>query len=477
MENPPHSRLTPRGVSAYFFAVAMPIGASILTAHSQILDSIPFGLYFITIAAAGILGGLGASTLAATVCVISRNLIVLPAHSLFAFDLGDFVRVPALYAQAIFVSVLNTGRRRSREQLENTLDVLRERSDALVQSLGASKCASWVLDLDSGRVTQFFPGSYQIFGRPFTDIEAANSVEPFMLPEDVPALRENRRQMRTQSAPIGWEYRAQWPNGEVHWLEMRATRQPGEGCVWRGVTVDVTERKLAETTLLRQEKLAAMGRLASTVAHEINNPLEAVTNLLYLAQLDEALTEPTRAYLATAQTELARLGDIARFTLGTVRTNATRRSVEIAAAAEDVFSIFRNRYEMKKIRVDRAIEPGVFVRIAPHELRQILTNLISNSADALNVEVPRVAVHIYRENELAVLLLEDNGTGIREDRLARVFEPFFTTKEDTGTGIGLWVTRELVHNNGGEISVESGKLADGMSTRFRVAFPLADAPA
>jgi signal transduction histidine kinase len=101
-----------------------------------------------------------------------------------------------------------------------------------------------------------------------------------------------------------------------------------------------------------------------------------------------------------------------------------------------------------------------------------LTNLISNAADALNVERPRVSIQILAEPPNAVLILEDNGTGIPVDVLPRVFDPFFTTKADVGTGIGLWVTRELVENNHGMIAVESGALEDGMATRFRIELPL-----
>ena len=462
-----------RRLLAYLFALLMPLMASYLTADLPVLMTIPFGLYYISIAVVGILGGLMPALLAVVLCAFSRNLIVLPVHHLFAFDLGDFVRVPTLFAQALLVSLLNARRKKSRDQTERALKVLQERTDALVQSLHASKCATWVLDLDSDRVTQFYRGSFQIFGRPFSEIDEANSVAQFIHPDDLEAYLENRRQMRETTEPILWQYRVPWPNGELHWLEMRATRLPGERCVWRGLTVDITDRKLAETAMLRQEKLAAMGRLASTVAHEINNPLEAVTNLLYLMRSDASMEGETRAYLNTAETELARLGDITRLTLGFVRTGAAVKSVEVAAIANEVFSIFRHRYEAKKILVERSIEPGVCVRIAPHELRQVLTNLISNAADALTVKEPRVVIRIAADAGMAVFELEDNGSGISQEQLGRIFEPFFTTKPDVGTGIGLWVTRELVENNGGSITAESGELGNGMRTRFRVEFPLA----
>jgi len=256
---------------------------------------------------------------------------------------------------------------------------------------------------------------------------------------------------------------------------MRGTRLDGPGCRWRGVTLDVTERKLAEDALLRSEKLAAMGRLASTVAHEINNPLESVTNLLYLIR-NEELPETARGYLATAERELARLGNITRLTLGFVRSNASSSSVEVAAVLDDVLSIFQHRLDTRRVLVERIYEPNVFIDIPPHELRQIATNLVANAADAVPLGSAQIAITICRNAETAVLVVQDNGPGIQATHIPRIFEPFFSTKQEVGTGIGLWVTRELVEKNGGSISVESSPGAAGFRTAFRIEFPLAAQP-
>jgi len=459
-------------VTAFVLAATLPFASAYLTAHFGVIGTIPFGLYYISIAAIGILGGLAPSLIAATLCVVARELIVLPTHHLSPLELGDLFRIPTLFAQALLVSVLSTRRRHTAEQLEKALGTLQERTNALVDSLHASKCACWVLDLNSGQSARWYSGSYQVFGRPFEEMEEMPSLRPLLHPDDQPRLAELAAAMRTSQDPLVFEHRVPWPNGELHHLEMRATRVPGGGCIWRGVTVDITERKLAELALLRQEKLAAMGRLASTVAHEINNPLEAVTNLLYLARSETHMSEETRSYLTTAEQELARLGDITRLTLGFVRNTSVRRAIEMESVVNEVLSIFRHRYEQKGIVVERRIEPGVCIEIAPHELRQILTNLISNAADALNVKGPRVSIQILAEPPNAVFILEDNGIGISAEVLPRIFDPFFTTKADVGTGIGLWVTRELVENNRGMIAVESGALEDGMTTRFRIELPL-----
>jgi signal transduction histidine kinase len=222
-----------------------------------------------------------------------------------------------------------------------------------------------------------------------------------------------------------------------------------------------------------------MGRLASTVAHEINNPLESVTNLLYLARAEENLPEPARTYLSTAESELGRLSNITRLTLGFVRTSGRVGDTLIATIVDEVLSIFEHRIAAKRIKVQRHYEHDVNVHIAPHELRQIATNLIANAIDAVSNANACISVHICNEDHKATLLIDDNGSGIDSAHLARIFEPFFSTKEEVGTGIGLWVTRELVEKNGGHISVESCndpancKLPTGVTTRFRVEFPLA----
>ncbi len=461
------SRLT-----AYGLAGTLPFGAAYLTAHVKVLQATPLALYFILIAASGTLWGLAPSMAAATFSAAGYLWIGGGSASL-GWGRGAGFHCLTLYAMAMLVSVLNRRRRGAAQRLRRALSTLEERSDALVDSLRASKCACWVLDLDSGQSARWYSGSYPVFGRPFEELEQMPSLRPLLHADDQPRLTELVEAMRTTEGPLVFEHRVPWPNGELHYLEMRATRVAGAGCVWRGVTVDITERKLAELALLKQEKLAAMGRLASTVAHEINNPLEAVTNLLYLARREPRMSDETRGYLVTAEQELARLGEITRLTLGFVRNTSVRRALALGEVVDEVLSIFRHRYEQKGIAIERRMEPGVCVEMAPHELRQILTNLISNAADALNVEQPRIAIRILAEPPNAVFVLEDNGIGIRAEVLPRVFDPFFTTKADVGTGIGLWVTRELVENNGGAIGVESGALEDGMATRFRVELPLA----
>jgi PAS domain S-box-containing protein len=424
----------------------------------------------------GILGGLSPSLLAIGVAVLTRVLYILVVHDQsFTFSY-EFLHVVIMLAAALVVWYMNRNRRRSEEKLEGMLVALQERTDDLVSSLNSSRCACWTLDMDSGQSARWYSGSYQLFGRPYSELEEMPSLISLLHPDDQDGLKDVRAKMKTDWEPVVFEHRVVWPNGEVHTLEMRANRVAGRRCVWRGVTLDITERKKTEAALLRAEKLAAMGRLASTVAHEINNPLESVTNLLFLAQASQSLDSETQIYLATAERELARLSNITRLTLGFVRTSASADETEMADVVNEVLSIFNHRFETKGVKVERQYEPDVTITIAPHELRQIVTNLIANAADAVGIEHAHIRIRIAREEDKAVLEVEDNGEGIDPIHLPRIFEAFFSTKEEVGTGIGLWVTRELVEKNGGRISASSStevSLPSGATTQFRVEFPVA----
>jgi PAS domain S-box-containing protein len=290
----------------FALAFLLPPLSAFLTTHVHVLQHISFSLFFLSTVLIATIGGLAPSVTAASVAVAISILVPLSARPA-GFHGRDIPRDLLLFIAAGMISFISDGRRRYEAELRIVLNELRERSDDLVASLNSSKCACWTLDLDSARGTRWYSGSYPIFGRPFRELEQLPSLNSLLHPEDRPRLAALHEAMRTTVDPIVFEHRVPWPDGEIHWLEMRGHRIPGPGCRWRGVTVDITERKLSEAALLRSEKLAAMGRLASTVAHEINNPLEAVTNLLYLARSREVREAEAREYIVSAERELSRL--------------------------------------------------------------------------------------------------------------------------------------------------------------------------
>jgi signal transduction histidine kinase len=472
----PRLRPKPSLVLSYVLAVVLPVAGSFFTQHVQALRVTPFAAHFIAVVCVAAIGGFAPAMLSLAVSVCLRNLLHVDQLDAVGLPQYHVVQVGVLALGALVVSIARNSRLRSQQSLEGTLSELQERNSDLITSLGNSKCACWTFDLDSGLTPRWYAGSYPVFGRPFAEVEDLPSLLPLVHPEDHHHFPTLIGHLQESQDPIVFEYRCTWPNGELHWLEMRATRVPEFSCAWRGVTLDITDRKQAEFALLRAEKLAAMGRLASTVAHEINNPLEAVTNLLYLASADEALDETTRGYLGAAERELARLSNITRLTLGFVRIGGATASVDVAVVVEEVLGIFQHRLEARGVRLELDCTSGVLVQMPPHELRQIVTNLVANAVDAVSAEDGAIAVRVQQHNGCAVLIVEDNGEGILAHDLGRIFEAFFSTKEEVGTGIGLWVSKELAEKNGGAIAVEStrdrGTLPGGVSTVFRVELPL-----
>lgn len=454
----------------YLAAIVTAIVALQLTANTPSLAGVPFALSFCVISGFGAFAGPGPALVSIVVSVIFFNLHLSHSQPIHDFSIGQLERSIVLLGATFFITFISWKQRSAENKLRATLDSLQERTDALVQAQRASELATWLLDSDT---MQMFwdPGSTRIFGRPFADLDNRALPMEFIHPEDHERLREAFDVAIRSSQQIFTEFRVIWPGGEVHWIESRGTRLTGSSNFWRGAAFDVTRRKVVESALVRSEKLAAMGRLASTVAHEVNNPLESVTNLLYLVGTDEDLSPTTRSYITLAEEELARLSNITRLTLTFARSASVRAPIDIAGVLDAVLSIYQRRGDQLNVTVERFYTPELMVEMPPHELRQIVINLVANALDALTEENPVLRVHTMLENSRVVMLVEDTGMGIDDADIAHVFDAFFTTKSDVGTGIGLWVTRELVEKNGGSITVASGNLADGMRTRFRVEFP------
>ena len=461
-----------RQTIAYGYAAVLPILSSVITVRTPALHEIPFALSFTTICALGALAGFGPALLSIAVSIISFNLpYSAPLHTAGTLTFGRIERSLVLVSAAFFITLLSWKQRSTQRMLRSTLSSLRERTEALSQAQQASELATWVFNADTME-TFWDEGSTEIFGRPFAELHRKALPLEFVHPDDRNHLSDALRAAVETGHPLRLEFRALWPDDEVRWLEVRGSRISSSSNLWRGSTFDITRRKRVESALLRSEKLAAMGRLASTIAHEVNNPLESVTNLLYLMRQDNSLAEPTRSYLTLAEQELARLSHITRLTLSFARSPSVS-VVDLAEVCDSVLSIYRHRCDSLNISVQRNLTPGAEIEIPPHELRQILVNLIANAIDAVQGDSRIIRLQGSMQEDHAILLVEDNGAGIDTAHQAHVFDAFFTTKADMGTGIGLWVTRELVEKNNGTIFVESGDLGEGMRTRFRLQFPLA----
>ena len=243
---------------------------------------------------------------------------------------------------------------------------------------------------------------------------------------------------------------------------------------WFGTNTDITEQRLAEEALRKSEKLAATGRLAASIAHEINNPLEAVTNLLYLARKQPANAE---SYLTIADQELDRIAEITKHTLGFYRDTSIPVPVNIPDVVSGVLTLYARKLQFKKITVIKRLGEHTSILGFPGELRQIFANLVANAIEAMNdngcLRIKISHAHDWRNSQrpgIRVSLL-DTGPGIDAAQMAKIFEPFYTTKKDVGTGLGLWLTQNLVRKHRGQIYVRSRIVPGRTGTLFSVFLP------
>ncbi|RRA48157.1 nitrogen regulation protein NR(II) [Acidipila sp. EB88] len=257
-------------------------------------------------------------------------------------------------------------------------------------------------------------------------------------------------------------------DGSLFWTELSA--QPivdgrdaeGGGGVVRGAVVtfrDVTQARLAEAALRRSEKLAAVGQLASSIAHEINNPLEAITNLLYLIRTSTSL-EAVQTFATVAEAELARVADITIQTLRFHRQQSAAAPLDLAETMRSVLRLYTSRFTARKIEAKLKLGTLPTALLFEGEIRQVLNNLLRNAYDAMarggsmHVRI-RSAVSPRSGRPGIRITVADEGTGFLPAMRMHLFEPFHTSKEATGTGLGLWISKGIVDKHQGTIRMRS----------------------
>lgn len=237
---------------------------------------------------------------------------------------------------------------------------------------------------------------------------------------------------------------------------------------------DITRQKRTEHALRTTERLAAVGRLAATVAHEINNPLAAVTNLIYLSK-QKAVRAEVREFLSSAEEELERISHLTRQTLGFYRESKAPAAA-LGAVVDSTISVFASRARNKGIVLRAEIKHNLETRTVPSELRQLIGNLLSNSIDAAG-EGGRIRIRVSAAPSLGAfrggvrLIVADSGPGIPDDIRGHILEPFFTTKKDVGTGLGLWICQSIVDRHRGAMRIWSSTTAGKSGTMVSVLLP------
>ena len=249
-----------------------------------------------------------------------------------------------------------------------------------------------------------------------------------------------------------------------------------------GIQNDVTARVEFESALRESEKLAAVGRLASSIAHEINNPLESVMNLVYLAQHSESQEEVAH-YLSTADKELQRVKLITSRSLRFYKQSTRPQAVTCADLLNSVLDIYQSRLQNHLVSVERRQRSTRSIVCMDSEIRQVLNNLVSNAIDAMNIRGGRLFIRTrdatdWRSGTQGVILtVADTGTGISPETMKNVYKAFYTTKGIGGTGLGLWISSEIVDRHHGRLLVRSCQTDGKSGTLFQLFLPYQAAPA
>jgi PAS domain S-box-containing protein len=355
----------------------------------------------------------------------------------------------------------------------------RQTANRLRQALDAAQLGTWswdratdLLDLDE-RAAQLF------HTQPHASVTRTELRDRIVAPEDKSKTLESLQRSLQSGGLDSAEYRVDSPDGSQTWVSSTGipTFDPQSSDIagMVGTLQDITTRKTQESALRQSEKLAATGRLAATIAHEINNPLEAVTNLIYLSRTDPEVPQPVQRLLETADSELARVAQIAQQTLGFYRDTTRPVEINLTDLIHSVVDLFERKMISSRIDCTLDLEPGLCIHGLQGEMRQVFSNLVVNAIDAsASVEKPcRIhlrARHRSGQRNGVSILVSDQGSGIPPEVRTRIFSPFFTTKQSIGTGLGLWVTRGFVEKQGGSIRFRS-RTDTPSGTIFRVYLP------
>lgn len=411
--------------------------------------------------------GFGPALLCSLLSTACLDIIVLSPRFAFSWSGADAERLAVFLAIAILVSRLARQKTQAELRAERTV---REMA-AIVEG---SDDAIFSTDTD-GMITSWNRGAERLYG--YRAEEAVGTAVLSLSPPERRPESERNIHLLKQGGHV--------ESHQTERMRKDGTRVPvlltvsplrnakGEIVGASAVARDISAQKRSEEAIWRSEKMATAGRLAASVAHEINNPLEAVLNLLYLARNDPGRAEQ---YLSMAEDEVNRVASLAQQTLGFVRDTNTPSRLHPAKIMDEILLLYSRKLESKRILVSRRYSTSCEIDGYSGELGQLLANLLVNAVDAMD---PGGALHVrveagreWSDGRTGVrITVADNGSGIPPENLGRIFEPFYTTKKDAGTGLGLWVSRGIVQKHGGSIRVRSRTNGQHKGTVFSVFLP------
>lgn len=400
--------------------------------------------------------------------ICDEHSAVLPAESYSLASANEQLRLVALWQQKAAALEAEVARRR----------VLLEAAAKLAAIVESSEDAIASKDLN-GIITSWNASAERMFGYKAEEIIGKSIlliIPPEMHKDEDMILGKVRRGERLEH----FETVRLHKNGQRVYVSLTVSPLKDESGKVIGaakIVRDITQKRRTEEALRTAEKLAATGQLAATIAHEINNPMQALTNLLALVGYKTTGDQNTHELVAMAEGELRRMSHIARQMLSFYRESAKPVPLKIAEVLEDVLELFVMRMRSNDIRVERRYEFDDDINGFPVELRQLFANLIANAVEAIGRK-GRIRIHLVPWRELSGagrtgvrVLIADSGPGINRELHPRIFDAFFSTKAEKGNGLGLWVAKGVVGLHEGTIRVRSSTKHGSSGTIFSVFLP------
>jgi PAS domain S-box-containing protein len=454
-------------ITRYGGALLTVVTATVVWYVSPLMHRDPFAIFVLGVVFTAHFFGFGPAVLGTALSVLAIDYVAFAPRFSFALHSGDVARL----VMFVFISLLAASLAKQKSRAQILAEQARERMAAIVAS---SNDAIYSATL-AGVITSWNHGAEQLYG--FAPEEALG--QPLFLTVPPERAHETRSHLERLGRGENVEsYHTQRRRKDGSLVDVLLSVSPlrdrkGHVVGASAIARDITREMRAEEALRRSEKLATAGRLTTAIAHEINNPLEAITNLLYLARRD-----PARApqHLEMAEREVHRISDIAQQTLGFVRELSEPCKLSVSTTLEEVLQLYSHKLIAKNIQVQKEFRDASEIYGFPGELRQLFSNLLVNAIEAMPPS-GRLRLRITHAREQSsgregvCVAFADSGRGIRPEDRARLFEPFYTTKKESGTGLGLWLVEEIVRKHHGKIRVRSSVRPGASGTIFWLFLP------
>lgn len=440
--------------------------------------SMPFTLYFCAVAFAAWYGGLRPAVLSIALSLLGGSwFFAAPTHSLWVRGHDDQVAMLMIVLVGFGIAILSRSQRGAVDRAMRAEDSERSQRERLELALTAGKMGVFEVIPDQN-VFWWSPETCSLFGvNPAEFTPTRDSFAALIHPEDRGLFMQHWDESIAEHQAIDQGFRVLAAEGEVRWIGCRGTPKLDDanaGIHYSGVFLDMTERKEAEHLLRNFEKLSAAARVSAAIAHEINNPLSAVTNLVYLARETPGIPQEAMEQLTLAEQELERVGHATRQALGFYRESSRAERIEIQQLIESVLKVLSTKIAEKKIAIVQELCKSAPLYAVRGEIRQLISNLLANAIEAVSVG-GTIWIETRSANEdeggFIELVVADDGHGIAPQHRDHIFEPFFTTMTRTKTGLGLWVARQIVERHQGTIEFQPREMSARSGAKFIVKLP------